>query len=312
MVYIKLENNMDKFLEKYQNFPKSMRKIIFKSKCRNGKFISQKIDGMDYIILPEVNKNVLKRLSLLANIRCWKNICISNNLMNDKNFCEFLKENSLNLIDGKWLYKNIVDKIAEYILDINNEKMENQEISILCNKLDENILFKIKEMAQKSKICNILTNNIKQFKKLENELFKSNGIVLNISTNFKKTLLKSSIIINFDFTDNYIERCIFSKNAYIINIDKNIKIDKKYWNGKAINSYETNMPNKYLKYKEIFDGFDNFILYESFIYKHTNYMNIKKEIEEDNVKIVNLIDSNNNIMKKTNANLVKRLDKISI
>lgn len=43
MVYIKLEENMDKFMVKYQNLPNPIRKIGFKVECRNGKFKTEKI-----------------------------------------------------------------------------------------------------------------------------------------------------------------------------------------------------------------------------------------------------------------------------
>lgn len=43
MVYIKLESDMDKFMEGVKNLPKTLRKITFASKCRNGKFKIEKV-----------------------------------------------------------------------------------------------------------------------------------------------------------------------------------------------------------------------------------------------------------------------------
>ena len=48
----------------------------------------------------------------LARIGCWKNICISNNLMENDKFLEFIQENSLKLMDGKWLGKHMANEIV--------------------------------------------------------------------------------------------------------------------------------------------------------------------------------------------------------
>lgn len=313
MVYIKLENDMYKFMNnKYEKIPKMLKKMIFKVKYKNKQFINQKIDTRDYIILPSVNNKLLRNLKKLSNVRCWKNICVSNNLMENDDFISFANENLLNVMDGKWLFKNIVDKIVEYIAEVRNESLATLEISILCNKLDETIIEKIKEICVKVKICNIITNNTKQYKKLEEEVYQSNGVILNVSNNYRRALAKSSIVINFDFSDRDLEKCIFYRNAYMINIDKSVKVDKKEFGGRNIVSYKMDLPEKYLEYKDILNDFDSSILYESFIYKHTNYRNIKNELIRDEAKIAYLEDSNHKIIKNQDFNLPKKLDKISI
>lgn len=301
MVYIKLEDNAEKFMMKYKNLPKAIQKISFKSRCRNGKFKIEKVGNRDYIILPEINDRILKKLKNMSSIKCWRNICISENLRENNKFKEFAQTNNLNIMDGKWLFKNIADKVIDYIVEMNNDTLINQEISILCNQLDETILEKIKEIAIKVKVCNILTNNIKQYKKLESEMYQTFGVALNISNNYRKTIAKSNIVINFDFLENDLKKCAFPKNAYMVDINNTVNIDKKETNERIIISYDLGIPEKYGVYKEILTGFRNDILYESFIYKHTSYRNIKKELIEDEIKILYLIDLNYKI-KATDSN----------
>ena len=311
VVYIKLEENMDKFMVK-NNLPKTIKKISFKSKCRNGKFKIEKVGDTDYIILPACNDKTLKKLENIANIRCWKNVCASDNLREEKSFVKFAKENNLKIMDGKWLFKNMTDQVLEYLVIAKNEVLVNQEVSILCNQLDETIVEKIKEICVKVKICNVLTNQTKQFQKLEEEIYQTNGIVLNISKNYKRALTKSNILINFDFSKKEIEKCVFPKNVYFINVEKNMKFDSKEWNEKNIIFYGIDMPEKYVEYLEILDGFNSSILYESFIYKKTSYRNIKKELIEDDAKILYLKDSNQKLLTNPNLNLPKTLDKMTI
>lgn len=311
MVYIKLEDNMDKFMMPY-NLPNVLKKISFKSKCRNGKFKMEKIGNMDYMILPALNDKVLEKLKNIANIRCWRNICVSDNLRKEKKFIKFAEEHQLNLMDGRWLFKNMVDQVLEYIVEAKNEALVNQEISILCHKLDETIWEKIKEISVKVKICNILTNSPKQFQKLEEEIYQTNGIVLNVSKNYKRALAKSNIIVNFDFSKKELEKCLFPKNSFMIHISPNIQFENSELNAKNILSYEIDMPEKYVEYQEILRGFNPCILYESFIYKRTSYCNIKKEILEDDAKILYLKAGNEKILRNPNLNLPKTLDKITI
>ena len=228
MVYIKLEENMDKFMEKYQNIPKSMKKMFFKSKCRKGKFEIQKIDPIECIILPEVNEKILSKLKILANIRCWKNVCVSENLQENADLINFLEDNFLRKMDGKWLWKHMMDQAVDYVADMKNEFLGNQEISILCNELDEIISEKIKEISVKVKVCNILTNRAKQFQKLEEEIYLTNGIVLNVSNNYKKVLAKSNLVINFDFDKEDLEKCVFAENVYLLNVQKQVKIGRAH------------------------------------------------------------------------------------
>ena len=310
MVYIKLEENMYKFIDSsYEKIPNFLKKVIHKLRYKNKKIISKKIKNGEYIVLPSINNKILKELKKMKDIRCWKNICISNNLYEYDEFMAFLRENQLNVMDGSWLLKNIVDKVVEYIADSRKEKANNYEVTILCNKLDNTIVEKIKEICQIVKKCNVVTHNEKQFKKLENELYKDKKNVFNVSTNLKKTAENSIIVINFDFTDIQIKKCVFMPNVYIINANKNI--EKTDFGEKNLISYKMNLPEKYLEYGNNFENFDSNELYESFIYKNTSYKNIKEELSQDDAKILYLKDSNNKIIKKSKDNLSKKLDKIT-
>lgn len=105
---------------------------------------------------------------------------------------------------------------------------------------------------------------------------------------------------------------MFAKDSILINVKEDVAISKKYWEGKNITFFEMDLPEKYETYKEQLEGFDSSILYESLIYKNTNYRNIKKELAEDDAKILCLLDVNGEKMKNLEANLPKTLDKIVI
>ena len=254
MIYIKLEENLYKFIEvKYEKIPEFLKKILYRLEYKSNNIINKKISNGELIILSSVNKKVIRDLKRMKNIRCWKNVCLSNNLIENNEFIDFTNQNNLNIMDGKWLLKNIVDKILEYIAESRKEKLNTYEVTSLCNKLDDTIVEKIKEIAPKVKKFNIITNNPKQYKKLEEELYKEKGVVLNISTNYKKTAENSIIVINFDFNEEYVKKCAFKLNAYIINTNKDI--DKLSFEGKNLISYKMGLPEKYSKVESILNNF---------------------------------------------------------
>lgn len=195
----------------------------------------------------------------------------------------------------------------EYICMCKKEKIEYQEISILSNNMDWNLLYNIKRIANSARFINIITNNENKFKKLEKELYEEKGIILNINNNYKKSLIKSDIILNFDFPENELNKYVLSKKACIINFANEIKILQKSFEG--INScfFEINMPRKYLDKLLFFKGFNTSILCESFIYKNTMPNNIFRQIESDNITISFLEGRNGKIRKTEYLKLSKKI-----
>ena len=62
--------------------------------------------------------------------------------------------------------KGNCSQIVEYITECRKENLNTYEVTILCNKLDDTIVEKVKEVCQIVKKCNVITNNQKQYKKL--------------------------------------------------------------------------------------------------------------------------------------------------
>ncbi len=106
-----------------------------------------------------------------------------------------------------------------------------------------------------------------------------------MNNNYKKSLIKSDIILNFDFSEEELNKYTIPKKTCIINFDKYANINTKSFDGINARFYEISMPKRYLKYLLYFKRFNTSNLYESFIYKNTNPVNIIKEIESDEVNI---------------------------
>lgn len=150
----------------------------------------------------------------------------------------------------------------------------------------------IYEIAQGVKKLNIITNNIRKFKKLEEYLYDELGIMIRISNNRKKDLLYAETILNIDFPKELISKYRVSNESIIINILDEMKIESKKFNGINVNYYNIIIPPE----MEI-EGFSNEIIYESYLYK-MNLENATKKIKEDEIKLVGLIGKNGIIDKR--------------
>ena len=243
----------------------------------------EKIDDKKVIILVKKVKKILEKTNC-------RTIILSKYLKKQENFVDLINMYKINVIDGRWLFLVLLDKILDYI--IAKRKLEKKQINVsimvkqnTCDYVVENI----KKISKIYKSINIVTPNIEKFKKLEEEIFEENGVIITISNNKRKSLKRADIIINIDFSEEELNKYNIPDEAIIVNIDGNIEINKKRFNGLNINDYEISL--------EKFDEFDyekdklywKKDLYEASIYKKQPYQYIERKINKDKVKIVELI-----------------------
>ena len=294
--------------EEFLKLPKILKNLFYKIRKKLGLLYIKTYDDKVLITLSSTNSKALKRLEKYIKVKCIKRVCLSNALLNNEQFLEFVKGQDINVLNGKWLFDYISTWIINYIVENKKEKMETQEISILTKDINEVLVENIKKLATEPKLINIITTKEGKFKKIEKDLYEQKGIMLNINNNYNKSLLKSDIILNMDFSEEEFNQYNLPKKACVIHKAGDIKIQTKAFEGVCIIGYEISLPRKYLKYKIHFNDFDNILLYESFIYKKTNTQNIYKEIEEDGFHMISLNGKNGRIRKTEFKNLSKNVN----
>ena len=302
MIYIKLIENKEKLIEN-----KRIIHIINLIKQNFSKIKEEKFENKTLVIMYDTEKKTLNKLNQYIRKNCINRVCLSNNLLKNADFIENIKKENIKIFDGKWLFKQLMYNCTEYVCKLKKENLAYQEISILSNHVNEVVIENIRELASKVKIVNIITNDDRKFKKIEKELYEEKGIILNINNNYKKSLIKSDIIFNFDFNEEEINKFILPKKCCIINFNEKIKINIKSFEGINVDFFEIMMPRKYLKNSICLNDFDNSILYESYIYKNTSCKNIRKEIQNDGVNITFLCGKSGKIRKNEYLNLSKKI-----
>lgn len=278
----------DLLKEKEKTLPKFLKNIIYNFRKLTGQALKLNIVNKELIILPKINKRILKKVDKILKVDVTKNVCISEELRAKEDFTRLLNERSVNILDGRWFFKYITTDIVDFLCSQLGIRPETQEISILTNEMNSLIFETIIKLSEKVKNINILTKNTNLFKKLEEAVYEESGMLLRVTNDFKKSAIKSNIVLNFNFVQELLDKINFNKSSMIVNFEKALKVNQKSFNGKIINFYHINLPKKYLNNQERFSRFDTTILYESYIYKKTAPKNIWKEIELDKVKIDSL------------------------
>ena len=171
---------------------------------------------------------IVKRIRQILEKEAVKQLAIENKLKKDEILINLLHSNNISICNSKWILKKCTDQIVDLILK------EKNEISICVNEVDLMTQEYISKFAKEFKRINIITNHIGKFKKIEEKLYNEEGILINITNNRRKSLLKSEIILNVDFPKELINEFSIYDKSTIINWDEPLKIRKKRFIGKII------------------------------------------------------------------------------
>ena len=243
------------------------------------------------------NKNISKRktIKLLKKVtkELEKNgvndVVLSEHLNTLEELKNRLYSENINILDGRYLFKCLIQETISYILKIQNEDIQKAEISILVNDFNEINKNLVVDISKEVRGLNVITNHITKWSKIEDSLYNEFGILLNVSNNREGSLKSSKIIINIDFPSELINQYKIYDTAIIVNILGKVQIKSKKFNGININYFEIKMPKKYK-----LEGFKNEVVYESLIYKKELYK-ARSIILNDKIKIKKLIGNNGNI-----------------
>lgn len=238
----------------------------------------------------QIEKISIKTNKIIQKYSTSKKIVLSKEMEKEQKYINYLNTYGLEIQNGRWLFEILLPDITQYI--INKKKIEKVNISIMINDLTDIELENIKILARKYKTINVVTNHIEKFKKLEKSLEEDEGIIITITNNKKKSLMKSQIILNIDFPKELINKYNIQDEAVIVNVKGNVKINKKRFNGLNINDYEIDFRDDKKNNKALNNKFYLKDLYESELYKRQNVSEIRKKIKNDKVIIKKLILNN--------------------
>lgn len=216
-----------------------------------------------------------------------KKVVISSTIKQYSNLVNYLQEANLQIMDGKWLFRMLAIESLAFLLQTQNKKWEECQVTILANDASEVVLYTIRELAKKVKSISIVTNHREKYEKLEEQISEEVGMLLTISNHKRKALAKAQYIINFDFPEELINRYQLAEEAIILNLPGKLNISKKRFNGIVIHDYDIEITQK-----EEFDDHEKLFrqteCYEAEFYQNQPIAQVKEKIKKDGVKIIEL------------------------
>lgn len=219
------------------------------------------------------------------------------------------------IVNGKRLMQYMNFDIFEYILKIQKEPMNKQDVFFMIKKDNNMDLQFLEPYIENCKTVNIVTNDMERFKKVQDNLYEKEDILISVSNNKNKALKKAKYIFNVNMKKSEMKKYKIDRNAIIINLKENVKIDDTSFEGININYFQISIPDDYIEKYEVFckeNEFDIVKIYESILLRKIQSQKAKsvmlsktdlkkrKNIEadiikKDNVKITGLIGNNGRI-----------------
>lgn len=316
IIYLKELNNYDEVLKKeYNRIPLIIKKIIFILKNMFNIVTKKNIEGYNIWVLPIREKyrddkirNIIKNKFKIDN-----NLYVISKELSNSNICKIMNQYSLEYITEEKVKKLLIIKVLEYILKLQKKNINSLDLTILVNDNSEMNLFLIEEISKIVKSIKIVSLNIYKFRKLEERLYNEEGIAIQFSNSYKKSLSKEKVIINFDFNETEINEYNIFNNSIIINCSRSkIKIKSQLFEGIMINTFTINLKKELIEeYKKsnIYNNYSKLLLYACLFEQETSIRKLYNRIKNDNVTVNGLIGNNGIINKVEFKNLKNKLIK---
>lgn len=251
-------------------------------------------DNCEIMINIEKEKNIEKIVKVLEQNNIT-NVVLSKKIIENKNLKNMINAYGIHIFDGRWLIKYLAIDIIDYIMEQKNIKKEETEIAITTNEITDLNIETIKILAKQYKRVTIVTNHIEKLRKIEKEIFEKEGILIIVSNNQKKSLVKAEIILNMDFDKEVLNKYKINEKAIIINLEGNMKIENKRFNGIVINDYEIEVGREEGIWRENMQEYKAKDLLESSLYRKDTYKHIISQIKKNRVIIKELYGINGKI-----------------
>lgn len=222
-------------------------------------------------------------------------IVLDKELLDNKSFVNAVNSYQMQIFDGRWLIKYLSLEILDYVVSRASFTKEEIEIAITVNEITDLSIEIIKTIAKQYKKTTIVTNHISKLKKIEQEIYEKQGVLIVLTNNQKKSLTKAQIILNMDFNKEMLNKYKINESAIIINLEGDMKIEEKRFNGININDYEIEVGREEIIWRENMKKFRTKDLLESVIYMKDTYKNIRNKLNKNKVNIKELYGINGKI-----------------
>lgn len=179
------------------------------------------------LIEKKINKFLIKENNVILSNQILK-LVKDSNMPSIQNYIKKTEEDKSNFT------KELVNTI-NFVLNNRKKRIEEINIYILIKQYNSAYNEKIVYMAEKSKSINIITESIKEYKKLEERLINSITNIT-VTNNKRKSISNAKYIINVDYSEEDLSKYNIYRNATIFNISNNKIFKIRGFEGIIINN----------------------------------------------------------------------------
>lgn len=275
-----------------------MIKTLYLEKVDKPKFMFQKLkieqDNCKIYANLEKERNIKKVVSKIVKAEI-NAVVLSKELKTNLQLINELNSANIHIFDGRWLEKYLTYEILEFILKQKNQKKEETELAITTNEITDSCIQIIKTLAKQYKRVTVVTNHLNKLRKIEKELYDEYGILILVSNNQKKSLAKTQLILNMDFNKEVLNKYKINENAVILNLEGDMIIYNKRFNGINVNNYEIEVGREEIIWRTNMDKFETKELLEASLYMKDTFDNIRAKIGKYKVLVQEIYGINGKI-----------------
>lgn len=227
-------------------------------------------------------------------------------------------QNGIEVLNGRQLMRYMDFNILTYVLKLQNTQIKQEDVFFLIKKDNNLDLQFLSRFIENCKTVNIVTNDLKRFKKVQETLYEKENILISVSNHKTKSLKRAKYIFNVNMELQDLEKYTINRNAIMIHLQDEIKYQASLFNGININGIEIDIPDEVIEEYEKIEGIEKFNamrLYESILLRKIarekrkivmlsksdliKRKNIVADIlEEDGIKIKGLVGNNGKIAEE--------------
>lgn len=231
------------------------------------------------------------------------------------NIVQICIQNGIEVLNGRQLMRYMDFDILKYILKLQNIPTKQEDVFFLIKKENNLDLQFLSRFIENCKTVNIVTNDLKRFKKVQETLYEKESILISVSNHKIKSLKRAKYIFNVNMDLQDLEKYTINRNAIIIHLQDGIKYQANLFNGINVNGIEIDIPDEVIEEYDKIEGIEKFNamrLYESILLRRiarekrkiimlsksdlAKQKNIVADmILEDGIKIKGLIGNNSKI-----------------
>lgn len=244
-IYFDLCDNIKTFLRIEQITNKKTCKPIKKLKYviyTKLKLINELKQYNEYILYTKNPKKSIKKIEKIfyyLNQKGYK-IIVSDyfiKTLKDTNSYIINKVIQYNKNDKTTFNEKILETI-NFVMDIKKEKEQENNIYIILKEYNETMKNTLEYFIKTYKSINIITEQLKEYKTLEENIYSKYEIPIIISNNKRKALARAKYIINVNLNESQINQYTINRDAIIFNLSSNTIKKIRGFEGIIINNIE--------------------------------------------------------------------------